>query len=92
MLPGAYHWIIHDDAAYLRWNSSGVAVVRLQADGKWRTWIGWQHRTHEGRAGNRDQAIRWVSRWVAAREDIPMAWPARRVPEKPAWALAALRR
>lgn len=91
-LPGAYRWLIHDDCAFLRWNSNGVAVVRLQPDGKWNIWIGWQHRTHEARAGSRDQAIRWVSRWVAARGGPPTAWPVRRIPATPAWAYALRRR
>jgi len=82
-LSGAYHWIIHPDVALLRWNSNGVAGVRIEADGKWRIWINWQHRSHGARAGSQEQGMRWITRWVAARDGIPMAWPARRTTAKP---------
>ncbi|XQA74587.1 hypothetical protein ACM9XA_03355 [Xanthomonas sacchari] len=71
MLPASYRWLIYDDLALLRHNSNGVAGVKLQEDGKWRIWIYWGDRTHYGIAGSQEQGMRWVSRWVAARNGLP---------------------
>ncbi|WP_369916548.1 hypothetical protein AB8810_11185 [Xanthomonas sp. NCPPB 3005] len=72
MLPESYEWLIHEDVALLRRNGGGVAGVRLQPDGKWRTWINWQHRSHHAVAASQEQGMRWVTRWVAAQKSLPI--------------------
>lgn len=78
MLPGAYHWMHHDDLSLLNFNCRGVAVVRKDQAGKWPHTIRWQGKPFEATAGSREQAVAWIEAWIAGRgSDLPGNIPRR---------------
>lgn len=73
MLPQACRWIDGDDASHLYYNYGCIGVVRLLECGRWSTLIMWRDKDYTGRAGSREQAKRWVGRWVSAQRGLPRA-------------------
>lgn len=69
MLGDGYHWIMSEDGnAYLRFRYSGVASVRACTGGGFEVSIHYNGRDVYGKAASRAQGVRYVSRWIAARD------------------------
>ena len=58
-----YDWTDSGGVSILRWR--GHVIGSAFADGRYR--LQWRDKVHEGQAASRSQAIRFMSRWTAAR-------------------------
>lgn len=58
-----YDWADSGGVSILSWR--GHVIGSVFTDGRYR--LQWRNRVHEGQAASRSQAVRFLSRWTAAR-------------------------
>ena len=66
----ACRWITTENGAFLHWNYACIATVKQRGDHV-ELCIDWQGHTHSSRAASMAQGVRFVTRWVEAREGLP---------------------